>query len=125
MNDRAGALTTAADAIGAEMPQDSAHLHVAGEAAYIDDIPEPRGCLHAAVGKSAISNGRILSLDLDAVRASPGVIAVLTAAEVPGVNDVGPVMHDEPILADSLVQYIGQPIFAVAATSVNAARPAA
>ncbi|HSS70747.1 MAG TPA: molybdopterin cofactor-binding domain-containing protein, partial [Casimicrobiaceae bacterium] len=124
MNERA-AILTPAEPIGAELPQDSAHLHVAGEAAYIDDIPEPRGCLHAAVGKSTIAHGRIRALDLEAVRAAPSVIAVATAADIPGINDVGPVMHDEPILADALVQYVGQPIFAVAATSVNAARRAA
>ena len=124
MNERAAA-TTPAEPIGAELPQDSAHLHVAGAAHYIDDISEPRGCLHAAVGKSAIAHGTIVELGLDAVRATPGVVAVLTAEDIPGVNDVGPVMHDEPILADSLVQYVGQPMFAVAATSVNAARRAA
>ena len=124
MNERAATLTSA-EPIGAELPHDSAHLHVAGEAAYIDDIPEPRGTLHAAVGKSTIAHGRIRALDLDAVRAVPGAIAVVTAADIPGVNDVGPVMRDEPILADALVQYVGQPIFAVAATSVNAARRAA
>jgi xanthine dehydrogenase large subunit len=125
MSERVTGRPAPGDLIGAELPQDSAHLHVAGEASYIDDIPEPRGCLHAAVGKSAIAHGRIVSLDLETVRTAPGVVAVLTAADVPGVNDVGPVMHDEPILADSLVQYVGQPIFAVAATSVNAARQAA
>ena len=124
MNERATTLTPA-EPIGAELPQDSAHLHVAGEASYIDDIPGPRGCLHAAVGKSTIAHGRIRALDLEAVRVAPGVIAVATAADIPGINDVGPVMHDEPILADALVQYVGQPMFAVAATSVNAARRAA
>jgi xanthine dehydrogenase large subunit len=111
--------------IGAMLPHDSAHLHVAGEATYIDDIVEPRGTLHAALGKSERAHARILRIDLTAVRAAPGVIAVVTGAEIPGVNDVGPVIHDEPILADALVQYVGQPIFAVAATSVNAARRAA
>jgi len=124
MNERVRSVSPAA-AIGAEIPQDSAPLHVAGEADYIDDIPEPRDCLHAAVGKSTVAHGRILSLGLEPVRAAPGVIAVLQAHEIPGINDVGPVVHDEPILADALVQYVGQPIFAVAATSVNAARRAA
>jgi xanthine dehydrogenase large subunit len=125
MNDRGHPLKPSTELIGAALPQDSAHLHVAGEADYIDDIAEPRGCLHAAVGKSAIAHGRILSLDLDPVRAAPGVVAVLQAADIPGINDVGPVIRDEPIIADALVQYVGQPIFAVAATSVNAARRAA
>jgi xanthine dehydrogenase large subunit len=124
MKDRSAAMQGSA-LIGAMLPHDSAHLHVAGEAAYVDDIVEPRGTLHAALGKSGQPHARILRLDLAAVRASQGVVAVATGADIPGVNDVGPVIHDEPILADKLVQYVGQPIFAVAATSVNAARRAA
>ena len=124
MNDRSD---TRGDAslIGAEPAHDSAHLHVAGEAPYVDDLVEPRGTLHAALGKSAEAHARIVSVDLAAVRAAPGVVAVVTGEDIPGVNDVGPIIHDEPILADRLVQYVGQPIFAVAATSVNAARRAA
>ena len=111
--------------IGAELPHESAHLHVAGEAAYVDDIVAPQGTLHAALGKSTRAHARILGVDTTAVAAAPGVVAVITAGDIPGRNDVGPVVHDEPILADTLVQYVGQPLFAVAATSVNAARKAA
>jgi xanthine dehydrogenase large subunit len=121
VNERSEALGV----IGATLAHDSAHLHVAGEAAYIDDLVEPRGTLHAALGKSERAHARILAMDLAAVRAAPGVVAVLTGADIPGVNDVGPIIHDEPILADALVQYVGQPMFAVAATTVNAARRAA
>jgi xanthine dehydrogenase large subunit len=111
--------------IGESLPHESAHLHVAGEATYIDDIVAPRGTLHAALGRSAKPHARIVGLNLDAVRATPGVVAVLTAAGIPGINDCGPVVHDDPILADGLVQYVGQPLFAVAATSIKAARQAA
>ncbi len=111
--------------VGEALVHDSAHLHVAGEAAYVDDIVEPRGTLYAALGKSEKAHARIRGVDLAAVRAAPGVVAVVTGGDIPGVNDVGPVIHDEPILADTLVQYVGQPVFAVAATSVNAARRAA
>jgi xanthine dehydrogenase large subunit len=111
--------------VGAPVPHDSAALHVAGEAAYTDDLPEPRGMLHAAIGVSACAHGTIERLSLDAVRSAPGVVAVLTAADVPGVNDVGPIQRDDPILAESVVQFAGQPMFAVAATSANAARRAA
>ena len=107
------------------MPHESAHLHVAATATYIDDIVEPRDTLHAALGMSTRPHARIVALDLDPVRAAPGVVAVLTAAGIPGDNDCGPVLHDDPIFADSLVQYAGQPLFAVAATSVKAARRAA
>jgi len=110
--------------IGVGIEHDSARLHVAGEARYTDDIAEPRGTLYAAVGKSPIPHGRIVALDLDAVRAAPGVVDVITAADIPGVNDVGPIQHDDPILADGVVLFAGQPMFAVAATTVNAARAA-
>jgi xanthine dehydrogenase large subunit len=108
--------------VGAGIEHESARLHVTGEAAYTDDVPEPRGTLHAAVGMSPLAHGRIRSVDLAAVRAAPGVVAVITAADIPGVNDVGPIQHDDPILADGIVQFVGQPVFAVAATSASAAR---
>ena len=111
--------------VGAAVPHDSAALHVAGEAAYTDDLPEPRGTLHAAVGVSACAHGTIERLSLDAVRSAPDVVAVITAADIPGVNDVGPIQRDDPILADGVVHFAGQPIFAVAGTSVSAARRAA
>jgi len=111
--------------IGDALPHESAHLHVSGEATYVDDIVAPLGTLHAALGRSAKAHARVTSLDLEAVRSAPGVVAVITAQEIPGVNDCGPVLRDDPILADGVVQYVGQPLFAVAATSVKAARRAA
>ena len=104
------------------IPHDSAHLHVSGEALYIDDIPEVRGTLHAAIGLSERAHARIKSIDLAKVRAAPGVVAVLTAKDVPGKNDYGPVVADDPIFATTLVQYVGQSIFAVAARTVDEAR---
>ncbi|CDY74011.1 Xanthine dehydrogenase, molybdenum binding subunit [Caballeronia glathei] len=112
-------------AIGAALPHESATLHVSGEATYTDDIPELRGTLHAALGLSRHAHARIVALDLDAVRAAPGVVAVLTAADIPGENNCGPVLHDDPILADGIVQYLGQPVFAVIAESHDLARRAA
>ena len=110
---------------GEAVPHDSAHLHVAGEAAYIDDLREARGTLHAAFGLSQKAHARIKRMDLSAVRAARGVAAVLTAADIPGANDVGPILHDDPILPEDEVQYFGQPIFAVAADTVDEARRAA
>src|SRR5437868_530931 len=106
-------------------PHDSADLHVAGAAAYVDDLPEPPGVLHCAFGHAAEGHAALLSLDLDAVRAAPGVVAVFTAADIPGENNVGPVVHDEPLLAADEILYPGQPLFVVAATSTRAARRAA
>jgi xanthine dehydrogenase large subunit len=106
------------------VPHESAALHAGGRAAYTDDAPEPAGTLHAALGLSPVAHGRIASLDLDAVLAAPGVVDAIVAADIPGVNDVGPIQHDDPILADGEVHFAGQPVFAVAATSVEAARRA-
>jgi xanthine dehydrogenase large subunit len=107
------------------LPHDAAKLHVTGTARYIDDIPVPADCLHLAFGLSTIAKGRITAMDLDAVRSSPGVVAVLTADDLPAENDVSPSIHDEPLLSDGTVHYLGQPLFLVAATSHRAARVAA
>ena len=120
-----GVKTRDARAVGRPMPHDSAHLHVAGLAAYTDDLPEPRDLLHLAVGMSAKAHARVRRMDLGAVRASAGVVDVLLPADIPGANNYGSIVADDPILADGLVQYAGQPMFAVAATSVDAARLAA
>ncbi len=112
-------------AAGASSPHESATLHVTGEAVYTDDIPELRRTVYAALGLSAKAHAQVRAMDLDAVRHAPGVVAVLTAKDIPGENNCGPVLHDDPILADGLVQYVGQPIFIVVADSVDAARRAA
>jgi xanthine dehydrogenase large subunit len=111
--------------VGMGLPHDSAALHVSGAADYTDDLAEPRGTLYVALGVSPVAHGRFTSLDLDLVREAPGVVDIITAADIPGENDVGPIQHDDPIFADGVVQFAGQPMFAVAATSVNAARRAA
>ncbi|MBK8738742.1 MAG: xanthine dehydrogenase molybdopterin binding subunit [Betaproteobacteria bacterium] len=115
----------AGSAAGVSAPHESAHLHVAGEATYTDDIPELAGTVYAALGLARKAHATITTLDLAAVRAAPGVLDVLVAADIPGPNDCGPIVHDDPILADGLVQYVGQPIFAVLAASYDAARRAA
>ena len=104
---------------------ESAARHVAGTATFIDDMPEPDGLLHIALGLSSEAHAEITRLDLEAVRRAEGVVAVFTAADIPGVNDISAThKHDEPLLADTLASYHGQPIFAVAATSRLAARRA-
>jgi xanthine dehydrogenase large subunit len=112
-------------AIGTSLPHESAALHVSGEATYTDDLPELQGTLHAALGLARHAHARIVSLDLAAVRSAPGVIAVLSAADIPGENNCGPVLHDDPILAEDEVLYLGQPVFAVIAESHELARRAA
>ena len=107
------------------LPHDSAALHVSGEARYVDDLPEPAGTLYAAIGRSSETHARVLRLDLDPVRRAPGVVAVVAAADIPGVNNIGPVIPDEPLFASERVEFRGQPLFAVAATTVELARRAA
>ena len=107
------------------LPHDSAHLHVSGAARYTDDGAEPEDLLHLAFGMSSEAHARIVGMDLSDVRAAEGVVAVFTAADIPGVNDVSPVAHDDRLLADGEVICVGQPIFLVAATSQIAARKAA
>ncbi len=112
--------------VGISRPHESAQWHVAGEAAYIDDMPELAGTLHCALGLSAVAHGRLTALDVEAVRAMPGVVDVITAADIPGVNDCGSIIHDDPILCDGEVRYVGQPLFAVLArTRQQALRAAA
>jgi xanthine dehydrogenase large subunit len=106
------------------LPHDSAIKQVQGAAPYIDDLPEPQGTLHVAVGGAPAARGTITRLDLDRVRATPGVVVVITAADIPAKNCVSAHMDDEPILADGRVDFHGQPVFAVAATSRDAARRA-
>ena len=125
MADSAAATLGTLTALHAAIAHDSAEKHVAGEALYIDDLPEPAGLLHLYVGQSGRAHARVTRLDLTAVRAAPGVICVLTSADVPGRNDIGPVQNDEPLLPEGVVRFVGQPLFAVAAGSLPKARAAA
>ncbi|MFT5501563.1 MAG: xanthine dehydrogenase large subunit [Woeseiaceae bacterium] len=125
MGASSGKSNSIAGAVGTSIPHDSAALHVSGRALYTDDIVEPQGLLHLAVGMSTKPHAKISRLDLAAVQSAPGVVAVITAADIPGANNCGPVIDDDPILAPGLVQYAGQAMFAVAADTVDAARKAA
>jgi xanthine dehydrogenase large subunit len=107
-------------AVHAALPHDSAHKHVTGEALYVDDLPEPPGLLHAWILTSPRAHARIVSIDISKVA---GV--VMTAADLDGRNDIGPIFAGEPVLADRVVEYVGQPVLAVAAESITAARAAA
>ena len=105
---------------------ESAHKHVSGRADYVDDIAEPIGTLHAYLGLSSIAHGQILALDLEAVRRAPGVVGVLTAGDIPGVNDISPAgIGDDTLFCDGVTSYFGQPLFAVVAETRAEARRAA
>jgi xanthine dehydrogenase large subunit len=115
-----------AGTVHAPRAHDSAHKHVCGNAPYVDDLPQPEGLLHAYIGVAPHAHAEITRVDLEAVRAHPGVHAVITAQDIPGRNDISPVgMHDEGILADGVVHFAGQPVFALAADDRETARRAA
>ncbi len=107
-----------------EMPHESAEKHVSGSAKYTDDIIEPIDTLHAAIGWSKISKGKIIKLDLREVVNSEGVIGIVTEKDIPGINDVGPVFKGDFIFTSKKIEYFGQPIFAVAAKNIELARKA-
>ncbi len=111
--------------IGKSLPHDAAPLHVTGQARYIDDIAQPSDALHLAFGLSTVAHGEITGIDLSAVRAAPGVVAVMTAQDFDEVPDCSPSLGDEPLLATGTVHFVGQPVFLVIATSHLAARKAA
>ena len=104
---------------------DSAIKQVTGEATYIDDIREPKDMLHLYVAQSSKAHAKITRLDVSTVREAPGVAAVYTAEDVPGVNDASPVLGDDPVFAEELVEYVGQSLFLVAADTIEQARAAA
>ncbi|MBZ9601328.1 xanthine dehydrogenase molybdopterin binding subunit [Phyllobacterium chamaecytisi] len=109
-----------------KQPHESGHKHVSGTAEYIDDMPEPSDTLHAYLGLSQRAHAEILSIDFEAVKASAGVIGVLTVDDIPGHNDVSPAgKHDDPVFAVGKVEFHGQPIFAVIAETRQIARQAA
>src|SRR5690606_5482836 len=104
---------------------ESGHLHVTGAARYVDDLPEPSGVLHARGVVSPHAHARITAIDPSRALALPGVEAVLTAADIPGHNDIAPVAGDEELLASTEVHCIGQTVAVVVAHTEAVAREAA
>ena len=105
---------------------DSGPKHVTGTAEYIDDMVEPVGTMHAYLGLSTKPHAEIVGMDFSSVLAAPGVLGVLTNADVPGVLDISSAhMHDEPVFADGVVHFWGQPVFAVIAETRDQAKRAA
>jgi xanthine dehydrogenase large subunit len=112
---------------GRELIHESAHLHVSGQAVYTDDVPELAGTLYAALVLSPVAHGELIGVGVDkaAILSQHGVVAVFTAEDIPGENNCGPIVHDDPFLADKVVQYVGQPVAVVVARDMLYAREAA
>ncbi len=99
-----------------------AAAHTRGESQYVDDAPPLTDMLHAAVFGSPAAHGEIVALHLDDARTMSGVVAVLTADDIPGENQIGPIIQDEPLLAEGEVHFRGQPMAVVVAESPEIAR---
>ena len=111
--------------VGKSVPHDSAAMQVAGEAQYIDDRLEFPNQLHLYARLSERAHARITKLDVAPCYQFDGVTIAITAKDVPGELDIGPVLAGDPLLADGKVEYLGQPILAVAAKDLETARKAA
>ncbi len=122
--ERAG-VSLVTGSVGKPSKHESAVQHVSGSARYVDDLIEPANGLYAAVIRSPIAKGTLSKLDLSAVKASPGVVTVMTIDEVPGHKDIGPVFPGDPLMTSTEVKFFGQVLAVVAASTEMQARRAA
>ncbi len=115
--------------VSSQVMHDSAFKHASGQAVYVDDIPMPEDCLHVYIATSKHAHAKIGAVNFGVARESQGVVAVISGDDIPGTNDIGPVVSDEPLFAlgaaGGVVECEGQALFAIAATSLGAARAAA
>ena len=100
------------------------NTHVRGESIYLDDIPVLQGTLYAACFDSTIAHGKIISLDVSEAMQMEGVVHVFTHEDITGMNQIGGIVPDEPLLADGYVHFCGMPIALVVAESDEKARAA-
>ena len=117
-------MTVQTSPLGKPSAHDSAILHVTGRAQYIDDRPPQRGQLYGLVVGSPVAHGKISHLDVTRAEAAAGVHRVLTAADIPGINDASPLAHDEELLVVDKVIFREQPIALIVGESLDACRAA-
>jgi len=98
--------------------------HIKGESVYLDDIPLVKGTLFGAAFGSPIAHGVIRNLDIDDALQQPGVVKILTYKDITGINQIGGIVPDEPLLAEHHVHFIGMPVAFVVAETYDAARAA-
>ncbi len=110
---------------GRPEPHESAWRHVTGAAVYTDELPPARDLVSLWPVSAKHAHARLDGIDASAALALPGVLAVLTAADIPGVNDTGPIKHDEPLLPVDTIEYHGQAVAWVVAEDEPTARRAA
>ena len=111
--------------VGRSVKHDSAQKHVCGEAQYIDDRLEFPNQLHVYARLSDRAHAKIIHVDTSPCYAIDGVRLVITHHDIPGLKDIGPLLPGDPLLAIDTVEFVGQPILAVAACDLDTARTAA
>jgi xanthine dehydrogenase large subunit len=110
--------------LGAPLPHESARAHVTGTAAFLDDTPPAQGELFIDIVGSPLARGRITAIDTSAAARVEGVVAVLTADDIPGARRFGPIFDDEDVLAGDECHHVGQPVVVLAAETRAALREA-
>jgi xanthine dehydrogenase large subunit len=108
--------------VGRGVKHDSADKHVSGEAVYIDDRLEFPNQLHVYARLSDRAHARIVRIDTSACYNIPGVRLAITHEDIPGLKDIGPLLPGDPLLAIDKVEFVGQPVLAVAARDLDSAR---
>ena len=101
---------------------DSSIRHTTGQAIYIDDIPDQENLLHGALVLSKCAHGKIKKIDFSRLKNLPFQTKIVTAENIPGENEIGPIKTGEPILADDIITYFGQPVAVVLARSFQEAQ---
>lgn len=97
------------------------YTHTKGESVYLDDIPLTAGTLFGAIFASPVAHGRILRLDTSDAESMEEVVQIFTYKDVPGKNQIGGIVPDEPLFAEEEVHFNGMPVAFVVATSPAAA----
>ncbi len=103
-------------------PHESGLRHASGEARYVDDLPPPHGMLVGQVLCSPHAHAKLKKLDVTRARAVAGVRGIFTAADIPGDNNVGPVIHDEPLFVKDKALFMGQSVALVVGETYDACR---
>jgi xanthine dehydrogenase large subunit len=111
--------------VGRSVKHDSADKHVSGEAIYIDDRLEFPNQLHVYARLSDRAHARIVRVDVSPCYAFDGVRIAITHEDIPGLKDIGPLLPGDPLLAIDTIEFVGQPVIAVAARDLETARKAA
>jgi xanthine dehydrogenase large subunit len=98
--------------------------HVTGRSVYVDDIPVMEGMLFVKVFDSPIAHGKIIHVDFSVAAQMEEIVKIFSYKDIPGQNQIGGIIQDEPLLADHEVHFRGQPVLLIVAENEDAAEEA-